>query len=130
MRHNRVHRKQLLLDARSEELLWEDNHRYKSLTSLDDSDAENVGHLAVAVGGNLFLSKGIAALANEIRGLLRLLGWREDSDGLAWDGLLCARQSPRFEECYAAGFCCGWFVPWRSWAADQHDVPDQKAGVR
>jgi hypothetical protein len=72
----------------------------------DDGDAANVGHLAVAVGGNLFAQQGHRHLADDIRGLLRLLGWRDDSGGRDWDGFLCARQSPMRVESYDARTCC------------------------
>lgn len=86
----------------------------------DDGNAANIGNQAVAVGGNLFAQQGHHHLADEIRGLLRLLGWRDASGGLGWDGFFCARQSPSRVELYAAGACCGC-------AAHQHDVTDQTA---
>ena len=86
----------------------------------DDGNAANIGNQAIAVGGNLFAQQGHHHLADEIRGLLRLLGWRDASGGLGWDGFFCARQSPSRAELYAAGACCGC-------AAHQHDVTDQTA---
>jgi hypothetical protein len=89
----------------------------------DDGDAANVGHLAVAVGGNLLAQQGRRHLADDIRGLLMLQGWRDDSGGLDWDGFLCARQSSRRIEPYAG-------IASFAWAAHPNGVTDKKAACK